>query len=279
MISISPMTGTGEKKCRPMKRGRAVRGGGEPGDGDAAGVARENRVRVRGLSLRAAHVSRLSGSSSKTASMTRSWPCRAVRTNRSRHTPEDLLRARLVQLPLLDLARQVARDAVATLLGELRGSVREGDLLAGRRGHLGDAIPHQAGADDEDPVDAHWAASLPAGGRSDPSRRSAAVIGSRRCSVTSATRGIPFGLAFGAPSRPLCDRTQDLFCSPNTRLLGRASPIAIGVDRVGERGDTVTGGGHRQQEWAATGEPTAGPRQHGSQLARRSAPPGSIAPC
>ena len=73
MISIRPMTGTGEKKCRPMKRvGRSV--------AVASPVIEMLLVLLAkiawasALLLTAAQVWRLSGSSSKTASITRSWP-------------------------------------------------------------------------------------------------------------------------------------------------------------------------------------------------------------
>ena len=73
MISINPMTGTGEKKWRPMNRvGRSV------------AVARlvmlmllvfDAKIAPASAALvSACHVSRLTDSSSNTASMTMSWP-------------------------------------------------------------------------------------------------------------------------------------------------------------------------------------------------------------
>jgi hypothetical protein len=75
---------------------------------------------------------------------------------------QDLVRDPLLELALLDLARQVSGDALAAPVGELGRPVRERHLLSGGRADLGDAVAHQAGADDEDPVDAHWPASVPA---------------------------------------------------------------------------------------------------------------------
>ena len=73
MISISPMTGTGEKKWRPMNlAGRSV-AVARLGDADAAGVRREDRIGIGAL-VSACQVSRLTDSSSKTASITMSWP-------------------------------------------------------------------------------------------------------------------------------------------------------------------------------------------------------------
>ena len=73
MISISPITGTGEKKCRPMKRsGRSVA---------VASpvmlmllVLLAKMVSASACWLIAVQVSRLSASSSKIASITMSWP-------------------------------------------------------------------------------------------------------------------------------------------------------------------------------------------------------------
>jgi hypothetical protein len=73
MISMSPMTGTGEKKWRPMNR-----------SGRSVAVARPVMLMLlvlvakiasaSALFVNACQVSRLIDSSSKTASMTISWP-------------------------------------------------------------------------------------------------------------------------------------------------------------------------------------------------------------
>ena len=107
----------------------------------------------------AVQVSRFSGSSSKTASMTMSWPAAAAGPAEVVIRDRIASAAVLLQLALGDLAAQVPGDAGLALLGQLGGAVREGDRFPGRGADLGDAVPHQARADDEDAFDAHgWLA-------------------------------------------------------------------------------------------------------------------------
>src|SRR5690606_9756743 len=96
---------------------------------------------------------------------------------------QDLVGGGLLELALVDLALQVARHAALALLGELRGAVGEGDLLAGRGADLGDAVAHQPRADDEDAFDAHRPRRVPAHARSRHPRRALPVLGTATTAV------------------------------------------------------------------------------------------------
>ena len=124
MISIRPITGTGEKKCRPMKRsGRSVA---------VASpvmlmllVLLAKMVSGSACWLMASHVSRLSASSSKIASITMSWPGPPSVPAAVLTRAERLVRGRLLELALLHLALQVPADPLLPVLGQLGGTVGE----------------------------------------------------------------------------------------------------------------------------------------------------------
>ena len=61
-----------------------------------------------------------------------------------------------------DLARHVALDGGARLVDGLLLQVVEGDVVAGQRHHVGDAVAHLAGADDADRLDGGAGAGLAA---------------------------------------------------------------------------------------------------------------------
>ena len=154
MISISPITGTGEKKWRPMNLG-----------GRSVAVARPVMLMLlvllakiasaSALFVSASQVSRLTDSSSKTASITMSWPAAPSVPSAVPMRPRISSAAACSSLPFSTWRARLAPMRALPFCGELGGAVREGDLLAGRGADLGDAVAHQAGADDEDAVDAH----------------------------------------------------------------------------------------------------------------------------
>ncbi len=84
-------------------------------------------------SVSAIQVSRLSGSSSKTASMTMSWPVACAGTGRGADPRQDLIRRGLLQLALGDLATQVAGDAALALLRQLAACDPTGSPTCRRR--------------------------------------------------------------------------------------------------------------------------------------------------
>ena len=154
MISISPITGTGEKKCRPMNR-------------SARSVAVASPVMLMLLVLLAkivsgsarsadgGQVSRFSASSSKTASITMSWPATpsvpsAVAMRRSVSSA-----AACSSLPFATWRSRLPAIRLEPFSAQLGGAIGERHRLAGGGADLGDAVAHQAGADDVDPFDAH----------------------------------------------------------------------------------------------------------------------------
>ena len=60
-----------------------------------------------------------------------------------------------VQLALRDRALEVAGDPVTPRLGTSQFRLVQDDVLADRRVHLRDAVPHQPRAGDEHPIDGH----------------------------------------------------------------------------------------------------------------------------
>jgi len=133
---------------------RPIRGGRQASDADAARVAGEDGTRVGfgadlgpGLALE-----RLVLEDGLDDQLVASH---AIGPDGGRHAAGDLIGGRLVELPLVNLAGQVAGDPRLALVGQLRRAVGQRHLLAGGRAHLGDAVAHQAGADDVDAVDAH----------------------------------------------------------------------------------------------------------------------------
>ena len=89
--------------------------------------------------------------------------------------PEGRVALVVRQLALGDRPLEVAGDPVPTRGGTGEIRLVEHDLLADRRVDLGDAVAHQAGAGDEDPLDRHPSsvAAPAATGRARSWRRSA----------------------------------------------------------------------------------------------------------
>src|SRR5947208_6314477 len=97
---------------------RPIGGGGEPCDGDAAGVGREDRVRVgrlreRNPGLALERFVLEDGLDDEVVASS------AVGADRGGDAAQDRLRLGLIKLSLLDLARQVAGDSVAALVRQL----------------------------------------------------------------------------------------------------------------------------------------------------------------
>src|SRR5687767_2835321 len=135
--------------------------GGEAGDADAAGVRGKDgggigavRQRLPGLPLdRFVLEDRLDHDV---------VPGCAIGPFGNADAGQELVRSLPVELALVHLSLEVAGDPLPALFGELRAAVGEGHLLAGRGADLGDAMPHQPRADDEDAIDTHRRRSVPA---------------------------------------------------------------------------------------------------------------------
>ncbi len=156
MSSISGITGTGLKKCIPTKRARR----GSPTAAASVSIEIDDVFEAKiapagAIASRRPHSSALTAGSSNTASTTRSAsaarPGSSVATRRSRVAS----RSRGVELALRHGALEVARDPVATGDRPREVGLVQDDLLADRGVDLRDAVAHQAGAGDEDALDAH----------------------------------------------------------------------------------------------------------------------------
>src|SRR5258706_98125 len=119
--------------------------------------------------------------------------CRGRNVTGRPDPPEDLLLILSGHLPFVDAALQVRGDRRHAALEEGFGDVDEGDVEAGRRGGVGNAVAHGAGADHDDlshgtPPDGgeayHVAAAREAGVRS-----SVQWLPSASCAVRRSTGG------------------------------------------------------------------------------------------
>ncbi len=159
MTSTSGMTWAGLKKCRPRKRsGREVaaawsidrqrgRVGGEVGLGldDAVELAPHLELEAEVLGDRLDHEV-------------------AVRVvgvvERRRDAAADGVGVGLLELALLDRARELLLDLAHALGEPVVVDLAQDDVVARLRGHLCDSVPHQAGAEDADLLDlSHGAAA------------------------------------------------------------------------------------------------------------------------
>ena len=158
MSSMSGMTGTGLKKCMPTNRAPARRGDrlGQPVDRDRARVRGEDRAGRRDAGRARAHSARLDGEvlEDRLDDEVRVGG-RAPRSSVGDDPRRGSRRAPSRQPALGDGPLEVAGDPVATGLGPREVRLVQRDLLADRRVDLGDAVAHQAGAGDEDPLDRH----------------------------------------------------------------------------------------------------------------------------
>ena len=181
--SISGMTGTGLKKCMPTKPRAAARGSDRSarrGDGDRDWCCWRGS-RTAGAAGRARRTaSRLTASSSKTASTTRSAPAAAVgqSVGDGRCAPSCRARSSCVDLALRDGALEVRADARRPGFGAGPLRLVQRDVVAGRGHHLGDAVAHQAGAAHEHLSFSHR--PKPSPGRCALARNGSPAAGPRR---------------------------------------------------------------------------------------------------
>ena len=158
-ISTSGISGAGLKKCMPTARsGRSSTDAISVTESAEVFVARIVSARTAASSARKS--SCLTARSSNAASITTSQSARSASSVVSRKPADRVVARGLLERPLLDLARQEVRDAVACLL-----AARELDLVADvvearLERELRDPRAHRAQADDTD--DLHSFSTTPA---------------------------------------------------------------------------------------------------------------------
>ena len=155
-ISTSGISGAGLKKCMPTTRsGRLVALAISVTESADVFVASTASGRV--IRSSSAKSSCFGPSSSTIASITRSQSASSPTSVVSDSRPDrGVARARL-ELPLLDLAREEVRDALARLLAQLGRDLAPDRLDAGLDAELRDARAHGAEADHADCAHLHGA--------------------------------------------------------------------------------------------------------------------------
>ena len=133
---------------------------GQARDRDRRGVGRQDGALLRACGQRSMKILRLTASSSVAASMTRSASPRRRQVGRVADALQRRLHLGIGDDAARDLARHVALDGGARLVDRLLLQVVEGDVVAGQRDDMGDAVAHLAGADDADRLDGRPARRL-----------------------------------------------------------------------------------------------------------------------
>ena len=154
---MSGITGTGLKKCIPTKRARR----GSPTAAASVSIEIERRVRGEDRAGRrdarrgVPTASRLTAGSSNTASTTRSASAARPGSSVATRRPRVASRSAAWSLPFATARSRLPAIRSRPACGPREVRLVQDDLLADRGVDLGDAVAHQAGAGDEDALDAH----------------------------------------------------------------------------------------------------------------------------